>query len=88
MSSSAPSDSPSSSTSTPQPSSLAQAAERIRDAAKWLIASFAAVGAILVAGLQLTGIGKLSNDPPEYRLTWALQSFAVVGEWGGVMLPA
>jgi hypothetical protein len=33
--------------------------ERIRDAAKWLVASFAAVGAALIAGSQLSSIGKL-----------------------------
>lgn len=35
------------------------AAARLRDAAKWLVASFAAVGATLVAGSQLSSIGKL-----------------------------
>jgi len=39
---------------------LAEAsAERIRDAGKWLIASFAAVGAALIAGSQFSSIGKL-----------------------------
>lgn len=33
--------------------------DKIRDAAKWLIASFAAVGAVLIAGSQLSSIGKL-----------------------------
>jgi Pentapeptide repeats (8 copies) len=33
--------------------------DKIRDAAKWLIASFAAVGAALIAGSQLSSIGKL-----------------------------
>ena len=32
---------------------------RIRDAAKWLVASFAGVGAALIAGSQLSSIGKL-----------------------------
>ena len=33
--------------------------ERIREAAKWLIGAFAAVGAALIAGSQLSSIGKL-----------------------------
>lgn len=33
--------------------------EKIREAAKWLIASFAAVGAALIAGSQLSSIGRL-----------------------------
>jgi hypothetical protein len=54
-------------------SSLAQAGDRIRESAKWLIASFAAVGAILAAGLQLTGLGELSDE----RLAVALIGLAV-----------
>ena len=54
-------------------SPLAAAAERIRDSAKWLLGSFAAVGAILVAGLQLTGLGELEDG----RLRWALGGLAV-----------
>jgi uncharacterized protein YjbI with pentapeptide repeats len=38
--------------------------EKIRDAAKWLIASFAAVGAALIAGSQLSSIGKLPLCAP------------------------
>lgn len=33
--------------------------EKIRDAAKWLVGSFAAVGAALIAGSQLSSIGQL-----------------------------
>lgn len=43
---------------------LARAADRIREAAKWLIVSFAAVGVTLYGGLQLASIGKLSSDEP------------------------
>jgi Pentapeptide repeats (8 copies) len=39
---------------------LAAAANRIRDAGKWLIAAAAAVGAALIAGSQLSSIGKLN----------------------------
>ncbi|MGA9283970.1 MAG: hypothetical protein WBV85_00850 [Solirubrobacteraceae bacterium] len=37
-------------------SSLGEAAQRIRDAAKYLVAAFGAVGAVLVAGLSLTAL--------------------------------
>jgi hypothetical protein len=40
---------------------LAASAQRIRDTAKWLIAAFAAVGAILIAGLQLKDLGQLDG---------------------------
>jgi hypothetical protein len=54
---------------------LGQAAERIRESAKWLIATFGAVGAILVAGLQLSQIGHLSGEGN--RLGWAVLALAV-----------
>ncbi len=38
---------------------LGSASDRLRDAAKWLIAAAAAVGAALIAGSQLSSIGKL-----------------------------
>jgi hypothetical protein len=51
---------------------LTRAADRIRESAKWLLVSFAAVGATLIAGLSLTSIGDLTNDGPHNRLTWAI----------------
>ncbi|MFD4911968.1 hypothetical protein ACFWNR_01905 [Streptomyces virginiae] len=44
------------------PSSLTSAADRIREASKWLIVSFAAVGVTLFGGLQLADLGELSGD--------------------------
>jgi hypothetical protein len=44
---------------------LDQANERFRDAAKWLIASSAAVGATLIAGSQLSSIGRLPVGWPD-----------------------
>jgi hypothetical protein len=40
---------------------LAAAAQRIRDTAKWLVAAFAAVGALLIAGMQLKDLGALEG---------------------------
>jgi hypothetical protein len=50
----------------PQPVAdpIEQANQRIRDAAKWLIASSAAVGAALIAGSQLSSIGRLDVGAP------------------------
>lgn len=41
---------------------LAAAADRIRANAVWIIGAFAAVGAILAAGLQIGDVGELSTD--------------------------
>jgi len=41
-----------------------RANDRIRGAAKWLIASSAAVGAALIAGSQLSSVGKLEIGLP------------------------
>ena len=41
---------------------LAQSSANIRDTTKWLIAAFAAIGAVLVAGLQLSDLGQLGTQ--------------------------
>jgi hypothetical protein len=41
---------------------LGQAADRVRETAKWAAAAYAAIGAILVAGLQLSSIGSLTGS--------------------------
>jgi hypothetical protein len=75
---------------------LAQANERFRDAAKWLIASSAAVGATLIAGSQLSSIGRLPvgwpRDVAGARL-WVAVLGAVVAlvgvvriVWAGTLL--
>jgi len=42
--------------------------EKLRDTAKWIITSFAAIGAILLAGIQLSNVGKLTADTSECRV--------------------
>jgi Pentapeptide repeats (8 copies) len=54
---------------------FAAANQRIRDTAKWLIASQAAVGAALIAGSQLSSIGRL--DPATARL-WVAAAGALL----------
>jgi hypothetical protein len=36
--------------------------ERLRETAKWLIGAYAAVGTVLIAGLQLTSLGKIEDE--------------------------
>jgi hypothetical protein len=59
-----------------------EANQQIRDAGKWLVASFAAVGAALIAGSQLSNIGRLTVcfhvSVVCTRLWWAIGG-AVVG---------
>jgi hypothetical protein len=58
------------------------AADKLRDAAKWLVGAFAAVGAALIAGSQLSSIGKLTVCPHFTvqctRIWWAIGG-AVLG---------
>jgi hypothetical protein len=46
----------------PNPDPILAGIDRLRDTAKWLIGAYAGVGAILVAGLQLTSLGKVEDD--------------------------
>jgi hypothetical protein len=46
----------------PDPGDVGSAIERYRDLAKYLITIFAAVGALLAAGTQLSALGRLSSD--------------------------
>jgi hypothetical protein len=63
---------------------LAKANEQIRDAAKWLIGSAAAVAAALIAGSQLSSIGKLDVGWPKSVETLRLW-VAVLGAIGGLV---
>ena len=56
--------------------------QRIRDTAKWLIASSAAVGAALIAGSQLSSIGRLAVGWPTTAATarlWVAAGGALLG---------
>jgi hypothetical protein len=66
---------------------LDRANNRIRDAAKWLVASAAAVGAALIAGSQLSTIGRLEVGWPtsvEGARLWVAAAGAVLGLVGVV----
>ncbi len=58
------------------------AANRVRDTAKWLIVSFAAVGGVLVAGSQLSSLGSLRAQDPRF---WVALTGAVVALTGVVV---
>jgi Pentapeptide repeats (8 copies) len=60
---------------TGSPSSLAAGRDLIRSAAKWFIAGLGAIGAVLVAGSQVSSLGAL--DPETGRLWIAVAGVAV-----------
>jgi hypothetical protein len=60
---------------------FSDAADRIRDSAKWLLTAFAGVGAVLAAGLPLADLGKLASDRSEHRLQLAIAA-VVAAELG------
>jgi hypothetical protein len=66
----------------PASSSLASANQRIRDTAKWLIASAAAVGAALIAGSQLSNIGRLDAGTMRF---WVAAAGILLGLAGVVL---
>lgn len=51
--------------------------DQLREVSKWLIGAFAAVGAVMLAGTQLSSIGSLSGEHPG-RLVTALAAALVV----------
>jgi hypothetical protein len=51
---------------------LDKAADRLRDSAKWLLASFSAVAVVIFAGLTVADLGQLDGDTPGYRLLIAV----------------
>lgn len=61
----------------PDPGGAQEAIERYRDLAKYLIAIFAAVGAVLVAGTQLSAVGQLSWSESPDRLVAAMAGFVL-----------
>ena len=66
--------------STGSASSTSQGVQSYRSAAKWLIASFGALGAALVASLQVKDLGSLSGS----EKAWAIWGFVVA--MAGVLL--
>jgi hypothetical protein len=57
--------------------SLAEAAERLRASARWLVASFGAIAAVAFAGVSFSNVGSLTFSTANYRLTIALAGVTV-----------
>lgn len=51
---------------------IQRANDQIRTTAKWLVTSFAAIGAILLGTIQLSSVGKLTNGSPGSRIIAAI----------------
>jgi hypothetical protein len=51
---------------------LDKAADRLRESAKWLVAAFGAVAAVIFTGLTVTDLGELKGDTAGYRLPLAI----------------
>jgi Pentapeptide repeats (8 copies) len=60
-----------------EPGSFPAAAAGIRDTAKWLLAAFGAIATVLVAGVQFSGIAKLTSPAREEAL--ALGAVGLLG---------
>lgn len=65
---------------------LQAAADRIRETAKWLTVSLGALGTVLVAGSQLSGLGSL--EPSSDRFTVAVVGAIVAGVGAAIILAA
>ncbi len=65
----------------PAGSPLATAADRLRDAARWLVISFGALVAVAFAGIGISNLGKLDPTiaPNQFWLAIAGAGFAVIG---------
>jgi hypothetical protein len=65
---------------------ITAANQRLRDTAKWILASFGAVGAIVVAGLQLSSVGELTGQSATSRLVAAFLGIALAALGVGVAI--
>ena len=66
--------------------------DRLRETAKWLLGAYAAVGAALIAGLQLTSLGSVEDDARLYAAiilaaVSLLLVFYAISKTGGVLAP-
>lgn len=61
------------------PSQWFSAIDNTRKASQWLLGAFAAVGAAMLAGLQLTGLGKLEDEELVLAIVCVIVAVAAVG---------
>lgn len=57
--------------------------DRLRETAKWLIGAYAAVGAAIIAGLQLTSLGKV-EDPTRFWVGAIAAAVALIAVVAGI----
>ena len=60
-------------------STLANAVDRIRETAKWLVVCLAGIGGVLAAGVQLSGVGSLEPHSHRFNVALCAGIFAVIG---------
>jgi len=65
---------------------IRKANEALRATAKWILTSFAAVGALLVGTLQLSSVGKLTGDVPVERAAAAVGGVALAALGIGIAI--
>lgn len=66
--------------SSPEPSiSLEPAADKLRDSAKWMLAVFGAIGAVIATGIQFSDLGKLDEDSQRLALLGLGLAFFGIG---------
>ncbi len=56
---------------------MTQGIATLRAASTWMVGVFGAIGALLVAGLQLTDMGHLSPSGDDRKFWWAVGAFVV-----------
>jgi hypothetical protein len=68
-------------------SSLDRGADRLRESAKWLVASFGAAAAVVLAGINFSSIGSLAPDAPDFRFPVAVAGsvLALAGILGALL---
>lgn len=67
--------------------SLDRGADRLRESAKWLVASFGAAAAVVLAGINFSSIGSLAPDAPDFRFPAAVAGslLALAGILGALL---
>jgi hypothetical protein len=50
---------------------------KLRETAKWIVTSFAAIGALLLAGIQLSSLGKLTAESSGWRIAAVVAGLAL-----------
>lgn len=60
--------------------------DKVRETAMWIVTSFAAIGAVLLGGIQLSNVGKLTEDVPEERISATIAGVVLAGLGVGIAI--